>query len=207
MIKRYLLHDRLLVRFIALWVLVGVFFLGAWTLSYFFLPEGVLRGRTGAQILAGDDLAGGSVWLEWLRIFAINLGVMVSLMIAPNLLRGENGYPLGYTIVGVIAVIYAITLGTNSFSIPMESRIAPTFAVFGRSGVYEVTAYALATAATTSIAKFRLKGKWPQQTIEKMEAPKDRTIILERTAGVLLAVAILIAACGWEAYRIAVALS
>ena len=48
MIKRYLLHEKLPVRFGALWGAVLILFLGAWTLSYLFLPEGVLRGRNAA---------------------------------------------------------------------------------------------------------------------------------------------------------------
>ena len=63
MFKRYLIHDKLLVRFGTLLGVVMAVFLSAWTLSYFFIPEGVLRGRLVGQVLAGNDLAGGSVWL------------------------------------------------------------------------------------------------------------------------------------------------
>ncbi len=36
--------------------------------------------------------------------------------------------------------MYAITLGTNSFSIPMEAPMAPSLNVFYRSGLYEMMA-------------------------------------------------------------------
>ena len=61
--KSLLLHNRLIVRFLALFALVAVLFLLSWTVSYSFLPEGVLRGRTGAAILAGETAAPSSVGL------------------------------------------------------------------------------------------------------------------------------------------------
>ncbi len=45
MFQKYLLHDKLLVRFGGLLASIFVIFLGAWTISYFFLPEGVLVGE------------------------------------------------------------------------------------------------------------------------------------------------------------------
>lgn len=207
MLKRYLLHEKLWVRFAALWVGTLILFVGVWAVSYLFLPEGLLRGRTAAYVLAGDDLAGGSVWLEWLRILAINLGVMFLMVMAPNLLRGENGYPYGYTSAILTTLIYAIVLGTNSFSISQGGKLPPTLEIFGRSGIYEISAYLLAAAATVSISRYRVMGKWPKQTVEAITPPTERAVIQERTLGITLAVIILTAACGWEAYRIAQALA
>jgi hypothetical protein len=200
--KRYLMHEKLLVRFGALLGGVATVFLCAWILSYFFLPEGVLRGRLVGQVLAGNDSAGGSVWLEWLRILAINLGVMLLLIVAPNVFRTEGDYPLGYSTVTLIAIICGITLGTNSFTFSLGGKIPPTVAIFGGSGLYEITAYVLAAAATTSISKYRLVGKWPKQTIEAIVPPQARFVVQERNVGLVLAITILLIACGWEAYRI-----
>ena len=49
---RLLRHENLLIRFLALYGLGLVIFLFAWALSYRFLPEGMLRGRSGAAALA-----------------------------------------------------------------------------------------------------------------------------------------------------------
>ncbi len=206
MFKRYLLHENLWVRFGSLLGMVLLVLFGAWMLSYLFLPEGILRGRTAAHALAGDDLLGGSIWLEWLRILAINMAVMFLMMIAPNVIQNENGYPFGYTTAILTALIFGVVLGTDSFSISQGGKLAPTLAIFGRSGVYEISAYALAAAATVSISKYRLVGKWPRQTVEKITPQAAQSMIQERTLGVLLAVALLAAACGWESYRIAQAL-
>jgi hypothetical protein len=206
-LKRYLMHDKLLVRFGTLLGVVMAAFLSAWTMSYFFLPEGVLRGRSVAQVLAGNDLAGGSVWLEWLRILAYNLGAMLLLVVAPNVLRTEGGYPFGYWTVSVLAIAFGIVIGTNSLSLSLGGKLPPTLAVFGSSGLYEFTAYVLAAAATASISKYRLVGKWPKQKIEAVIPPQAKSVIQERYMGILLAITILVIANGWEAYRFSLAVA
>jgi hypothetical protein len=207
MFKRYLMHDQLLVRFGALFGMVFIVLLGTWSLSYLLLPEGVLRGRTAAQVLAGNDLAGGSVWWEWLRILAINIGIMLVVMIAPNLLRTAGDYPLGYRTVTLVAAVFGVTIGTNSFALALGKRLPPTVAIFGSSGLYEIAAYVLATTATISIAKYRLVGKWPKQTMEAIICPQTPSVIHARTVGIVLAITILLVACGWEAYRFAQAIA
>ena len=207
MFKQYLLHDKLLVRFGALLVVVMLFFLGSWTLSYFLLPEGMLRGRTAGHVLAGNDLAGGSVWLEWLRIFAINLGVMFVVIVAPNFLRTEGNYPFGYGTLILLAVNAGILLGTDSFSIPLGGKVPPTIAIFEGSGLYEITAYVLACAATFSITKWRLVGKWPRQTVERVAVSQTSSVLRERNVGLLVSIVLLAAACAWEAYRISLAVA
>jgi hypothetical protein len=207
MFKKYLLHEKLSVRFSALLGVVVVAFLAAWTLSYLLLPEGVLRGRSVAQLLAGNELTGGSVWLEWVRLLAINLGVVFLVIIAPNIFRTENNYPLGYTSTTMIAMIFGITLGTNSFAVSLGGKMMPTIAVLGSSGLYEIAAYVLAAAATVSISRVRLVGKWPKQTIETITPPESKSVFQEQFIGILLSIVILGIACGWEAYRFAQAIS
>ena len=94
--KQLLCHERLYVRFLALFGLGVVLFTLAWTLSYHFLPEGVLRGRTGSAILAGDEAAGSFIG-EWLRIVVMNL-MAGSLIVLSNRIYRYKGYPLGYII-------------------------------------------------------------------------------------------------------------
>ncbi len=147
--KRVLCHERLYVRFLALFGLGVILFTLTWTLSYLFLPEGVLRGRTGSAMLAGDDAAGSFI-AEWLRIVALNLAAG-SLIVVANRIYRFKGFPLGYLIPLAWLTIYAICLGTNSFSIPLPERMAPSLAVLGRTGLYEIAAFTLVAAATYSI--------------------------------------------------------
>jgi len=201
--KKYLMHEKLWVRFGTLLGVVMAAFLGAWILSYLLLPEGLLRGRSAAQVLAGNDLAGGSVWLEWLRLLAINIGVVFLSIIGPNLFRNEKDYPLGYTSTTLIAVIFGVTIGTDSFSMSIGGKMPPTFAVFNSSGLYEIIAYVLAAAATVSISRYRLIGKGVTSIIP----PKTKSVVQERLLGVLLAIGILLIACGWESYRFSQAIA
>ncbi len=207
MFKKYLLHEKLLVRFSALLGVIVVAFLAAWTLSYLLLPEGMLRGRSFAQLLAGNELTGGSVWLEWIRLLAINLGVVFLVIIAPNIFRAENNYPLGYTSTSLIAMIFGVTLGTNSFAAPLGGKMMPTIVVLGSSGLYEIAAYVLAAAATVSISRVRLVGKWPKQTVETITPPQAKSVFQEQFIGILLSIVILGIACGWEAYRFSQAIA
>ncbi len=159
-------------------------------------------GKTAAQALAGDDLAGGSVYWEGLRIFALNL-TMMGIFVAANLFRADGNVPLGYVAVAVNALMFGVIIGTNSFTLSQGAKVPPSLGIFSSSGIYEIAAYVLAAAATVSISKYRLIGKWG----EKMGLPQIPSVIRERNVGVLLAVTMLAIACGWEAVRVAQSLA
>ena len=199
--RHLLLHRRVHVRFLSLYALGAALFLGAWVVSYLVLPDGVLRGRTGAQLLAGSEPA-GTFLAQWVRIAAINLTVGALFVVAPNLLR-SHGYPLGYATPLAWAVLYAIYLGTNSFTFPLpEGRMPPSLAVLGRSGPYEIGVYMLASVATYSLPRFELKGRLFRERIEPIP-PSDRSpLSKEQWAGIAVAAIILLAANAWEAHRI-----
>jgi len=201
-LARYLLHNNLLVRFPALLIADAAVLLAAWMLGYLLLPEGFLTGRTGAAVLAGGDLAGGSVALEAARLIAINLAVVGCAIIAPNLVR-QGGYPLGYGTLATITAVFGVTIGTNSFAVSLGGKMPPSLEVFGASGLYEVAAYALATAATVSIVRWQVVGS----KAERVPAVADRTAIRQRNVGVAVALVILVLACAFEAYRFSRAIS
>lgn len=193
-----LCHERLSIRFAALLGLGLVLFLLAWTLGYLLLPEGVLRGRTGAGTLAGEEAA-GSFLAEFLRILALNLVPMVMIVAANRVLK-VGCYPLGYVIPLFYLILYGITLGTNSFSIPMPERMAPSPAVLGRSGLYEMAAYMLAAAATYHIPAYRARRLIPPDSEKIVPEPSFRRAV--DWGGAAAALALLLAANAWEAYQI-----
>jgi len=197
--KRLLCHERLYVRFLALFGLGVVLFTLAWTLSYYFLPEGVLRGRTGSAMLAGDEAA-GSFLAEWLRIVALNLAAG-SLIVVANRIYRYKGFPLGYLIPLVWLTLYAICLGTNSFSIPLPERMAPSLAVFGRSGLYELAALTLVAVATYSINLYEVTRFIPP-TYEPITPTPKLALTVEQWVGLALAIAVLLTANAREAYMI-----
>lgn len=199
--KRRLLHRALLVRSLSLFTLTTALFLITWTLAYFLLPEGLLRGRTGAQVLAGDQAA-PSFLAEWLRIAAINLTLGAVGVVGANLIRAGR-YPMGYMIPAVWAVMYAITLGTNSFAFPLpDGKMPPTWAVLGRSGPYEIIAYILAAAATYHLPRYTLQGRWPRQQLVSIPLGERLVATNEQWLGLGGAVVILLLANAWEAYQI-----
>ena len=197
--KQLLCHERLYVRFLALFGLGVVLFTLTWTLSYFFLPEGVLRGRTGSAILAGDEAA-GSFLAEWLRIVALNL-MAGSLIVLSNRIYRYKGFPLGYIIPLAWLTLYATFLGTNSFSIQLPERMAPSLAVFGRTGLYEMAAYTLVAVATYSINLYEVTRFIPP-TYEPVTPKPKFSLTLEQWIGLGLAIAVLLAANAREAYMI-----
>ena len=197
--KRLLCHERLYVRFLALFGLGAVLFTLTWTLSYYFLPEGVLRGRTGSAILAGDEAA-GSFSAEWLRIVALNL-MAGSLIVLANRIYRYKGYPLGYIIPLAWLTVYAVFLGTNSFSIPLPERMAPSLAVLGRSGLYEMAAFMLVAVATYSINLYEVTRLIPADYVPVTPKPRF-SLTLEQWVGLGLAIVVLLAATAREAYMI-----
>lgn len=158
-----LLHQNITIRFLALYLAGLLLFLLAWEVSYQFMPEGLLQGKSAASKLAGSGAA-PNLWLEWVKIVGINL-LSCSLVVGANFVMVRGRFPLGYLIPLEWFIYYGILLGTNSFSIPMDSPMAPSFAVLGRSGLYEITAYTLVAVATYSISRYRIEN----QRISKKE--------------------------------------
>ena len=95
MLRRLLLHDSLPVRFAALLGLGLILFYVSWIVAYALLPEAVLRGKSGAAVLAGTEAA-PSLLFEFIRIAAINLAIAGLFIVLPNRLLQIDGYPLGY---------------------------------------------------------------------------------------------------------------
>lgn len=142
----YVNHDDPLVRFVALWVVCAVLFVAAWYVGYYLLPEGLLRGKSAASAL--PEYA-ESVWAEFLTIFGWNLAVAL-LVVAANTFRSVRT-PLGYLVVAVNWVQGGLVWGTGSLLVG-TGRFAPSLSVaFGRSGLYELTAYVAVAVATRGV--------------------------------------------------------
>jgi hypothetical protein len=193
--NKFLFNDSIIIRFISLFVIGAILFTLVWHLSYHFLPEGILQGKTGSAIIVGSDAA-TTMLEEWGTIVMYNLGVLL-LIVLVNFIRYLDRFPLGYiTPLGMIA-LYSVFLGTNSFSMPMVEPMAPTLAVLGRGGPYEMTAYILVAVATYNQSRIAL-------TKEEIHSLKDIHRIspvprmsLEQWVGVGLAIALIILA-GWR---------
>ncbi|NHN61101.1 MULTISPECIES: hypothetical protein [Halorussus] len=189
----YVNHDDPLVRFASLWAICTVLFAAAWTLSYSFLPAGLLRGTSAASAL--PEYA-GSVRAEFLTIFAWNLGVC-ALVVAANTFRSV-GTPLGYLVVVVNWVQGAVVWGTGSLLVEAP-RFAPSLSVaLSRSGVYELTAYVAVAVATRGVMVWHQRSgpRWREE-FERVRSPRDWTVS-RREAGVLLGGLALLAAANYR---------
>lgn len=192
--NKFLFNDSIIVRFISLFVIAAILFTAVWYLSYHFLPEGLMRGKTGAAIIVGSEAA-PTMLEEWGTIVMWNLGVLFLVFIV-NLIRYLDRFPLGYIVPLGMIPQYAVFLGTNSFSILMAEPMAPTLAVLLRGGPYEMTAFILMAVATYNQSRIALT--------KEMHHLKDLhriTLVprmsLEQWAGIGLAIALILFA-GWR---------
>lgn len=172
----WLKSERVLVRLAALWLICALLFTIAWMTSYHLLPEGILRGKLLGGRLPVDT---PQVMSTFVRIFMVNLLAGCGIVTLGNLFRvGDT--PLGYPIVMVHSVLYALLLGTNSFGIPAPARFAPSLrTVLTRSGAFEITAYIAIAAATRGLAIWRQRswldwhseqvGSWRQWRLNRAE--------------------------------------
>jgi hypothetical protein len=195
---RYLEHDNVVVRFFTLYLLGLALFFAAWTLSYLILPEGLIRGISPLAGMAGDTAA-DTLLKEFLIIFGVNLLGFLAIIIS-NLLLRVRTISFGYLVPLAWMIMYGLILGTNSFSLPLGEPMAPTLAVFGRSGLYEMMAAALLAVATNSISVNRSETfRSPSKPVPKEER---RSLKKEQWVAVVLSVFILAGAAFREAYMV-----
>lgn len=94
--KKYLGNDKLIIRFFSLYALGLVIFFISWTISYFFLPEGLLRGFGPLARLAGDTAA-DTQYQEFFKTFILNSFGFLIIVIGNYILRVKY-FSFGYLI-------------------------------------------------------------------------------------------------------------
>ena len=191
-------NDKVIIRFISLYIIGLVLFFISWTIAYYLLPEGILRGFGVLGRLAGDKAA-DTMGREFIQILGLNL-IGVSFIVIGNYILRVKYFSYGYLVPLAWMIMYGATLGTNSFSIQLEEAMAPTLAVFSRSGLYEMMAGVLLAVATNSISvnyseSFSSKSK---------PIPKGKQVHLKKEQWIAIGIAILIlvGAALREAYMI-----
>lgn len=194
----YLNHDSVFVRFVALWSVLLVLFVGAWYVAYYVLPEGLLRSSNTARLL--PEYA-GSVWAEFLLIFAINL-TTAAIVALTNTFRSLRT-PASYVVVAIIWVQGALVWGTNSLAIE-TGRLAPSLSVLlGRSGLFELTAYIAVAVATRELMLWHQQGtpRWREE-FERVRSPRDWQLSRSEWLMLLAGIALLAVANAREALMI-----
>ncbi len=190
-------NEKVIIRFISLYTLGLILFFISWTLAYYLLPEGLLRGSGLLPRLAGDTAA-DTLFREFIQIFLINTLGFTFILGGNYILRVKN-FSFGYLVPLAWMIKYGLTLGTNSFLIPMEENMAPSLAVFGRAGLYEMMAAVLFAVATNTIS---INKSETFRTPSKKVPRAERGMKKDQWIAVVIALLILAAAAFREAYMI-----
>jgi hypothetical protein len=131
-----------------MWILGFVILLLTWIFSFRILPEGVVRGSSGAYFV---PVKAENTTETFARIFLWNLCLGCFPIAIGNIVR-VKGVPLGYLLTFYHWGIYGVLLGTNSFVIPGPGRFIPSLiTLFYGSGMYEISSYTLISSATFSL--------------------------------------------------------
>jgi len=197
-LNRLLGHKKVIIRFLSLYSIGLVLFFISWTISYYLLPEGMLRGVGILPKLAGNAAA-SRIEYEFIRIFLINLFGCTIIIIGNYILR-VSFFSFGYLVPLAWMIMYGVVLGTNSFSISLEEAMAPTLAIFRRSGLYEMMAGALFAVATNTISINSSESFFSSSK----PVPKDKRVPMNKEQWVAVGIAVLTLAVAAlrEAYMI-----
>ena len=147
---------------LALWII-------AWTVSYLFLSEGVLRDVMSARVpddvlFAGPSL--GATIFQWNLLFGMGAIVLGSFFAIGKL-------SLGYIAPWWWAVGYGVALGTNSFVLTVPGKLAPRLDIFWQHiGAREILAYLLVAAALANIHFWRPR-RWYDLTLSRVRSLGD----------------------------------
>ena len=187
-IKQRVLFSMLL--FLAL-------FLGVVVISYFFLPEGLLKSKNPLQNWETSN----NTFTLTLQIFFYNM-LSVLVIVLGSLFGQKKESEATYLSIGYLALftqfcISGIVLGTWSFSmageaIPLLERIVRTFDLTHRAGLWEMLGQLLITCAVAHIATILTNGKKTvTRKIRDIHLSTAEKIVLMTGLGLMLVGAII----------------
>ncbi len=176
------LQDERLHRRIVTGIGLGIACMyAAWALGYWWLPEGLLRGRTGAGAASDvlpDQIGVFLFALLWNGVIAFVVLPLVSLLAIRRL-------SLGYLLALGNFGLYGLFLGTNSFANARPEALPPNLAAFLSTGPWEIGCYVLVAAALANRHLFRQE-HWLWGRITRVERRGDK---MSNTQWLTLAVA------------------
>lgn len=161
--RKKLSSNSLRERIIWTALLFFAIFFGIMLLSYFFLPQGLLKNKNPMQSWNESD----NILLLALQIFFYNL-LSVLIIFLASLFGQKKADESNYLSVGYMAFftlisINSIVLGTWSFSveseaIPLIDRIAGVFDLAHRAGLWEMAGQLMICCAIAHISIIRSSG-------------------------------------------------
>jgi hypothetical protein len=163
-IKRNLASDHVAVRVITTYIGFLIIFCAITIVSYYFLPQGLLRNKNPLQ---SWDTSPALV-ISTLQILSFNLLSVVVMLLANMLSWRKNKHEcfiaFGYLAFFAQITINAVVLGTWSFSmapeaVPLLYRLTGTFDILHRAGLWEMSGQLFILCATTNISLIICDGK------------------------------------------------
>lgn len=163
------IHDKLgsvSLKERIIWTVIlcfAIFFTGV-IISYYFLPEGILKSKNPLHSWETSD----HLIMSTLQIFGFNM-ISVLVIIAAGLFGQKKPNHKNYISIGYVAFFAlicqnAVVLGTWSFSVesvavPLLDRFLRTFDLVHRAGLWEMSGQLLVTCATAHISIILTNGK------------------------------------------------
>jgi hypothetical protein len=147
--------ERVCTRIAWLYVSFFLLYVSVTVISYYLLPEGILRGKH--PIIKRLQFS-PHVWVSTLQIFGYKL-IPTCLIIGGNLLAQQSRWvkerfvPIGYTALWGLTILFGVATGSWSFNVvtaapPLHKRLTRMFDILHHSGLLEFSAYLLVAAAS-----------------------------------------------------------
>ncbi len=179
-LSSYSLKERII------WTIFLFFivFFGSIIISYFLLPEGLLKNKNPLQNWDISD----NILILILQIFFHNLISVIIILLASlfanKKAQEDQSFSVGYMAFFTLICINGITLGTWSFSInsppvPLFERIIYVFDLAHKAAIWEMTGQLLITCATAHIFLVESCGKETKtRKIKELHLTKPEKIAL-----------------------------
>lgn len=183
-------------------ILFMIFFFGLTVISYFILPEGLLKNKHPMQ---NWETNSNTIVLT-LQIFFYNLLSVLAIVLGSLIGTKDEGevnyFSYGYLAFFTLICMNAVVLGTWSFSVESETislpgRILRTFDLAHRAGLWEMTGQLLIACSTAHIATILTCGK-------NTETKKIRDIRLSRSEKTVFVTGIILMLIGAMVESIAI---
>lgn len=155
-LKEKLSSHNLKERMIYSLFIFFVLFISITILSYYILPQGILKGK----IPSSNVEVSNNLVISTLRIFAVNLISVIFIFIGSLFNQKRNGeknyYSIAYNVFFMLISINAITLGTWSFSVETQApslidRLLGMFNIIKRAGLWEIIGQLFITCSISHI--------------------------------------------------------
>ncbi|NLL92445.1 MAG: hypothetical protein GX222_08575 [Ruminococcaceae bacterium] len=169
MIRDKLTSRNLFIRILWLSLIFLITFFGVTVLSYYILPEGLLKSANTSR----DFTISSDIRLAGIQIFLFNM-MSVAVIAISSLFARKNGESKAYLSIGyscflVLVLINAVTLGTWSFitdvpSVGLVERITSMFRITEHAGLTEMFGQLLITCALADKHIFMI---YKKQTIKR----------------------------------------